>query len=110
VRHEHYEIEAIFDPHGIYGTVNWRALGPYLLGVAVEVPFMNTSFYTGPVVNSLGGADISWILGLIVSSVAYYLASRPLQIPADAPLPAAPVAGLGNSGTAATSAPAGRSS
>jgi NCS1 family nucleobase:cation symporter-1 len=80
VRRERYEIAAIFDAHGIYGSVNWRGLGPYLLGVAVEVPFMNTSFYTGPVASQLGGADISWILGLIVASIAYYLASRPVRL------------------------------
>lgn len=79
VRQEQYDIDAIFDPRGTYGTIAWRAMGPYLLGVAVEIPFMNTSFYTGPMVGHLGGADISWILGLIVSAVAYYIASRPLR-------------------------------
>lgn len=76
VRKERYDIPAIFQPKGRYGTVSAGAMLAYLLGVAVEMPFMSTSFYTGPVVNTLGGADISWILGLIVSSAAYYLLLR----------------------------------
>lgn len=76
VRRERYDILAIFEKRGLYGTMNWRALGVYAAGVIVEVPFMSTSFYTGPMVGRLDGADISWILGLIVSSVAYYLVMR----------------------------------
>jgi NCS1 family nucleobase:cation symporter-1 len=34
---------------------------------------MNTTFYAGPMVSHLGGGDISWILGLIVASVLYYV-------------------------------------
>src|SRR5690348_10283390 len=28
-----------------------------------EVPFLDQLFYVGPLVSSLGGADISWIMG-----------------------------------------------
>lgn len=78
VRKEHYNIAAIFDPDGQYGRVSWRAVIPYLVAVAVEIPFMSTTFYTGPVVNSLGGADISWIIGIIVAAGLYYALMRPL--------------------------------
>jgi NCS1 family nucleobase:cation symporter-1 len=37
---------------------------------------MSTTFYTGPIVNRLGGADISWIIGVIVSGVLYLLLMR----------------------------------
>lgn len=89
IRKEHYNIAAIFTPTGQYGAVRWSAVGAYLLGIAVEIPFMNTSFYTGPLVADLDGADISWILGLIASGTAYYLAMRSQrtltsQEPADA--------------------------
>ena len=49
-----------------------------MVAVAVEIPFMSTTFYTGPVVNSLGGADISWIIGIIVAAGLYYALMRPL--------------------------------
>lgn len=71
VRREHYDIKAIFDPTGIYGRVNWRTMVAYVVGIAVEIPFISTSFYTGPMVNKLGGADISWVIGLIVTTGLY---------------------------------------
>lgn len=78
VRKERYDIKAIFDPDGEYGRINWRALIPYLIAIAVEIPFMSTTFYTGPMVAKVGGADISWILGTIVAGGLYYLAMRPV--------------------------------
>ncbi len=77
VRKERYDIDAIFRPDGVYGGVNWRTIGAYLIGIVVEVPFVSTTFYTGPLVKHLGGADISWIIGLIVASVLYYAWSGP---------------------------------
>jgi NCS1 family nucleobase:cation symporter-1 len=48
-------------------------MAAYLIAIGVEVPFMNTTFYAGPMVSHLGGGDISWILGLIVASGLYYV-------------------------------------
>ena len=78
VRREQYDIDAIFDRDGIYGKVSWQAMTAYLLGVAVEIPFMSTTFYTGPMVAHLGGADIAWIVGLVVTSVTYFILGRSL--------------------------------
>jgi NCS1 family nucleobase:cation symporter-1 len=77
VRKERYDIDSIFRPDGSYGRFNLRAIGSYLAGVLVEIPFMSTTYYTGPMVSHLGGADISWILGLIVASGLYYATMRP---------------------------------
>ncbi|MBB4689071.1 purine-cytosine permease family protein [Amycolatopsis jiangsuensis] len=76
VRKERYDVSALFDPDGQYGRVNWRALLPYLAAIIVEVPFMSTTFYTGPMVAHVGGADISWILGTVVAGGLYYVAMR----------------------------------
>jgi NCS1 family nucleobase:cation symporter-1 len=76
MRHEHYDIAAIFDVHGIYGAVNWRALIAYVVAIILEVPFMSTTLYTGPLVALLGGADIAWIVGIIVASLMYYVLMR----------------------------------
>ncbi|WP_152186282.1 purine-cytosine permease family protein [Segeticoccus rhizosphaerae] len=76
IRKEQYDIGQIFEPNGIYGRASWEALVAYFAAIAVEIPFMSTSFYTGPMVAHLGGADISWILGLIVSAVLYWLFMR----------------------------------
>ncbi len=56
--------------------LNATAIFCYLLGIAVEVPFMSTAIYTGPVALSFGGADLSWIIGLLVVSPVYYYLSR----------------------------------
>ncbi len=77
VRHEHYNIAAIFDPNGIYGLINWRALTAYIVAILVEIPFISSTLYTGPLVSYLGGADISWLIGLVVASVLYYVLMKP---------------------------------
>ncbi|WP_377267889.1 cytosine permease [Peterkaempfera sp. SMS 1(5)a] len=89
VRRERYDIAALFRADGAYGAIVLRTMATYLAGVAIEVPFMSTSFYTGPLVEPLGGADISWILGLLTSAVLYYLAMRPHRF--GAPVVEAPV-------------------
>ena len=86
VRRGHYQIEEIFKPDGIYGAVNWWAVGIYVLTIGVEVPFVNSSLYEGPIAKSMGGADISWIVGAILAGVLYYLvATRILRIGRPAP-------------------------
>ncbi|MNG12434.1 hypothetical protein D3C84_960470 [compost metagenome] len=47
------------------------------------MPFISTKLYTGPMVAHLGGVDLSWIIGLVVPSVLYYLVAR--RKAADAP-------------------------
>jgi NCS1 family nucleobase:cation symporter-1 len=78
LRHEQYDIDSIFDPNGIYGRVNWRALVAYIVAILLELPFVNTTLYTGPLVALLGGADIAWIIGLAVAAILYYALMRPV--------------------------------
>ncbi len=76
VRKGHYSISAIFDPDGIYGRWNARGLIAYLAGFLAMVPFFSTHVFTGPVARALGGADISMLIGLPVSAVAYLVLCR----------------------------------
>ncbi|MBN3723794.1 cytosine permease [Burkholderia sp. Ac-20379] len=73
-----YDIESIFRVDGgIYGRFNPQALIAYAVGIAVQIPFMNTPMYAGPVPGYLDGADLSWIVGLVLTSPLYYwLATR----------------------------------
>ncbi len=41
---------------------------------------MSTSLYTGPAAMALGGADISWLVGLVVVSPVYYWMSRRAKV------------------------------
>jgi nucleobase:cation symporter-1, NCS1 family len=77
IQRGHYDIPELFKASGKYGKVNWYALVVYVLAVAVQLPFMNDpAVYVGPVANSLGGADIAWIVGFIFAAVAYYATAR----------------------------------
>lgn len=73
---ERYDIPALSDPHGRYGAWRWKALTTYALGVLAQLPFLSTHFYTGPFVTPLGGADISWLIGLAVPAALYWLLAR----------------------------------
>jgi hypothetical protein len=43
---------------------------------------MRSPLYDGPIATALGGMDLNWVLGLLVSSASYYaLAVTPLRRP-----------------------------
>jgi len=77
----HYDIGSIFKVDGgIYGRFNPQALIAYAIGILVQIPFMNTPMYAGPVPKYLDGADLSWVIGLVLTSPLYYwLATRDTQ-------------------------------
>lgn len=72
VSKERVDIPALYDPRGRYGACNVPVLGVYLLGVLIQIPFLAQTLYTGPITKALGGVDISWIVGLIVTAAVYY--------------------------------------
>lgn len=72
LRRGNYDVDAIFNPNGEYGRVNWIAIGAYVIAVIVQWPFMNTELYVGPIATLLNGADIAWVVALAVSAALYY--------------------------------------
>jgi len=85
VRKGRYDIEGFFDPHGVYYEdrhswtrwgIAWKAMIAYAIGMAVQVPFMNTTYWVGWAVSHLGGADLAWVVGLPVSALVYYVLAR----------------------------------
>ena len=42
----------------------------------MQIPFLAQKLYTGPITKALGGADISWIVGLLVTAAVYYVLAR----------------------------------
>ncbi|KUF19481.1 purine-cytosine permease family protein [Streptomyces silvensis] len=91
---ERYDIPALSDPHGRYGAWRWDALAVYAVGLLAQLPFLVTHFYTGPLVDPLGGADISWIVGLVVPAALYWTLARrnTAHIPSETILAPAPEA------------------
>ncbi len=79
VRRGTYAIREIFNRDGIYGTWGGRGLGAYGIGIVAMVPFAVTSWYTGPVAEALGGADLALFVGLIASGLSYLLLSRSID-------------------------------
>jgi purine-cytosine permease-like protein len=88
VRRGHYAIAEIFNPRGMYGRWGWRGIVAYVIGFAVMVPFFNvassySTLYEGPVAKALGGADISFFIGLPVAGVLYWVLSRSIDVAAE---------------------------
>jgi purine-cytosine permease-like protein len=90
VRRGHYSIVDIFKPNGIYGVWSPRGLLAYGIGFAAEIPFMVLlnlvtlkSYYTGPFAKDLNSVDISWIVGVVVTGIAYWILTRNLDVEAE---------------------------
>lgn len=79
VRKGRYAISDLFNPGGIYGRWSSAGLTAYFLGIATMVPFMSLGFYQGPVALWLGGADIAFVVGLVVSAATYCIMTRRLD-------------------------------
>ncbi|MGO9331384.1 MAG: purine-cytosine permease family protein [Steroidobacteraceae bacterium] len=88
LRHGQYDVDAFFlRDGGIYGRVNTVAVVCYAMGILVQLPFVASPLYTGPVARAMGGVDLSWIVGLAVTSPVYYWwAKRSRRAAAAAPL------------------------
>ena len=90
LRHGVYDVESFFGRDGgIYGWVNVPAVACYLLGIAVQLPFVASALYTGPAARAMGGVDLSWIVGLAITSPAYYWLARAFGPPVPRPAGAA---------------------
>lgn len=77
LRHGEYHIGSLFmRDGGLYGKVNYSAVICYAAGVLIQLPFIATDMYTGPVATAMNGTDISWIVGLVVICPLYYLLMR----------------------------------
>jgi len=90
VRRGHYAITHLFSPDGIYRRWKARGIAAYLIGFAAELPFMvlpqlGPFSYIGPVARMLHQTDISWLVGLVVTAVAYLVISRGYRPEDEAP-------------------------
>jgi NCS1 family nucleobase:cation symporter-1 len=75
VRKGVYVVADFFRQEGQYGAFRWHTILVYVLGVAIQVPFMSLSFFEGPVAHALG-ADLAWLPGLLLPGAFYVLAER----------------------------------
>ncbi len=73
VRRGRYDVASFFTADGAYGRFAWRGLLAYAIGLGAEWPFVSQPDYTGPLVKTLGGADISWLAGWFAAAIVYLL-------------------------------------
>ena len=76
LRHGDYSIPDIYNKLGRYGAWGRQALIAFAVSILVEVPFMSMPFFTGPIAKMFGGADVTWVVGLVVASVLYAVLMR----------------------------------
>ena len=50
-----------------------NALIALVVGFAASIPFMNQTLFVGPLVSTLGGADIAYVVGFIVAAILYWI-------------------------------------
>ena len=77
VRRGRYAITHLFMPHGIYGAWGVRGLVAYGVGFVAMLPFgVLPELYVGPAARALGGVDVGWLVGLLVSAAVYLVLVR----------------------------------
>lgn len=83
VRRGRYAVAEMFRPHGLYGAWGWRGITAYVVGIAAMIPFVVTTWFTGPVASAIGGIDIALFVGLVASAIAYVVLARGLDLDAE---------------------------
>lgn len=84
VRRGRYAITHLLRPHGIYGAWGYRGLAAYLCGFVASLPFLVLEgVYVGPAARRLGGVDVGWLVGLLVSGGLYLVLTRSLDVAAE---------------------------
>jgi len=73
IRKGKYNVMEFFKPDGMYKRINWGTMIVYFGTALIQVPFMRSSLYIGSVSRHVGDADLSWIVGGVVASIAYYI-------------------------------------
>jgi len=77
VRRGVLSISDILKPDGgIYGRWGRSGMISYLAGFVAMIPFFSTTVWVGPAAAAMGGADFSFLVGLLVSGGLYLLLTR----------------------------------
>jgi len=79
IRFGKYSVAEIYNEAGEYGRYNHITIAILVGTIVVEIPFMNLSFYVGPVAKFFG-TDMTVLVSLVVPGGLYYWANRHLII------------------------------
>jgi purine-cytosine permease-like protein len=84
LRRGHYDVVSLAERKGgLYwrnGGFNWKALLSLGLGMFAAMMWIDAAYYyplnyTSPISNATNGADFSWLFGMIVAGVVYWVLS-----------------------------------
>jgi len=70
------DVPALADPDGRYGRWNVAGIAIYVLGVMVQLPFIDNPLHHGSLTWIFAGNDVSWIVGWLVTALLWFVASR----------------------------------
>lgn len=72
IRKGRYDIASFFQADGgIYGRIEPKAAIAYIAGILVQIPFLASTLYTGPLAKALNGLDIGWLVAPVVTTCVY---------------------------------------
>lgn len=74
----HVDVPALSQPDGRYGRWNKLGIGVYLLGVLIQLPFIDNPLHHGSLTWLFAGNDVSWLVGWVATALLW-LAVRPLD-------------------------------
>lgn len=82
LRRGRYDREALAERGGVYwrnGGFNWIALLSLALGMAAALMWTDAQFYVpsyvGPLSSATNGADLSWLIGIVIGGGVYWMLS-----------------------------------
>ena len=70
------DIPALSDPHQRYGFWNLYAITIYIIGVLIQLPFIENPLFHGSLTWIFAGNDVSWIIGWVGTGWLYYALRR----------------------------------
>ncbi|GHH99201.1 purine-cytosine permease family protein [Neobacillus kokaensis] len=71
LKRQNFKPEDFVEKNGIFGKLRRSSIIIYLITVISQIPFTNTGIYQGPVSKMMGGLDIAWVIGIILSLCLY---------------------------------------
>jgi nucleobase:cation symporter-1, NCS1 family len=83
LRRGRYDVGGLAASRGIYwreGGFNWKAIFSLFLGMGAAMSWIDAAYYaplnyTSPLTSVTHGMDLSWVFGLVVGALAYYVLS-----------------------------------
>ncbi len=75
VRKGQLDVNGLYAPpeRSPYGDVVWAAVFSWAAGFLISYVWANTPLITGPLSKATGGADLSWLVALVIAGGLYYI-------------------------------------